>query len=66
MSNELDLLVELRLHGHDVLLEARFTLLLGPQTETLHASSRFIHDQEQVFASAQRVHFHGAASINVK
>ncbi|KAG4221124.1 hypothetical protein PC116_g30399 [Phytophthora cactorum] len=53
MPHKLDLLAELRLHLHDVRLDAVFALRLGTQTETLHASAGFVHDQQQVLAAAK-------------
>ncbi|KAG4218821.1 hypothetical protein PC116_g32699 [Phytophthora cactorum] len=46
VPHKLDLLAELHLHLHDVRLDAVFALRLGTQTETLHASAGFVHDQQ--------------------
>ncbi|KAG4218148.1 hypothetical protein PC116_g33372 [Phytophthora cactorum] len=48
MPHKLDLLAELLLHLHDVRLDgldAVFAFRLGTQTETLHTSAGFVHDQ---------------------
>ncbi|KAG3048837.1 hypothetical protein PI125_g26667 [Phytophthora idaei] len=45
MTHELDPLAELRLHLHGVRLDAVFAFRLGTQTETLHTSAGFVHDQ---------------------
>ncbi|KAG4219868.1 hypothetical protein PC116_g31653 [Phytophthora cactorum] len=66
MPNKHDLLAELRLHLHDVRLDAVFALRLGTQTETLHASAGFVHDQQQVLAAAKRVFLHGSADVEVE
>ncbi|KAG4051772.1 hypothetical protein PC123_g13018 [Phytophthora cactorum] len=53
MPHKLDLLAELRLHLHDVRLDAVFALRLGTQTETLHTPAGFVHDQQQVLAATK-------------
>ncbi|KAG4218048.1 hypothetical protein PC116_g33472 [Phytophthora cactorum] len=45
VPHKLDLLAELLLHPPDVRLDAGFAFRLGTQTETLHASAGFVHDQ---------------------
>ena len=65
MSNELDLVVKLRLYCHGVLLDALFAVRIGVQTETLRTSAAFIDNQQQVLASTQRVDFHWTTSVDV-
>ena len=59
MVNKLDLHAELSLDLINVLFDVVFTLILGTQTESLHAPNRFIDNQQQIFASADRDFFHG-------
>ena len=65
MPNELGLFAELRLDFENVVLDAVFTLRLGPQTEALHASAGFVNHKHQVSAAAVRDLLHWPADVKV-
>ena len=57
IANELDLLAKWSLDLDDVVLDAVFSLRPGPQTETVHAATGFVHDHQQISAAADRDFF---------
>ena len=66
MSDKLHLLVELRPHRHDILLDARFTFRLVHQVEALYTPASFVHDQKQILAATRRIVVCGATCVDVK